>query len=154
GIKRDLYEGGIRVPTIARWPGHVPAGQLSDHVGYFADFLPTAAELAGAKVPGPIDGISFLPALLGQAARQRRHEYLYWEFYERGRAQAVRMGDWNGVCKPFGGPVELFDLKEDPAEQHNVAAQHPQVVARLRAAMRAAHTPSPTWRAPGEGPAE
>jgi arylsulfatase A-like enzyme len=151
GIKRDLYEGGIRVPLIARWPGHIPAGRVSDYAGYFADFLPTAAEVARLKSTPPADGISFLPALLGQAEHQRQHEVLYWEFYERGSAQAARSRNWKGVCRPFGGPMELYALQEDPAEQRDVAAAHPEVVARLRAAMRAAHTPSPDWKAPGEG---
>ncbi len=144
GIKRDLYEGGIRVPMIVRWPGKAPAGAVSHHVGYFTDFLPTAAELAGVKSPDGIDGISFLPAILGQA--QKQHEYLYWEFYESGTAQAVRMGDWKGICKPFGGPMELYHLKDDPGEQHNLADHHPEIVARIRQAMEKAHTPSLLWK--------
>jgi arylsulfatase A-like enzyme len=146
GIKRDLYEGGIRVPMIVRWPGRAPAGAVSDYAGYFADFLPTACELAGVAVPSGLDGISFVPALRGQADKQKPHAYLYWEFYERGSAQAVRLGNWKGVCKPFGGPIELYDLKTDVGEQHDVAAQHPEVVAKVREAMKAAHTPSPQWQ--------
>src|SRR5689334_5703815 len=95
GIKRDLYEGGIREPTLARWPGKIKPGTTNDQTWAFWDFLPTAAELAGAQPPARIDGISILPALLGQS--QRRHEYFYWEFHERGFTQAVRMGDWKGV---------------------------------------------------------
>ncbi len=148
GIKRDLYDGGIRVPMIVRWPGKAPAGAVSAHPGYFADFLVTAAELAGVKSPATTDGISFLPAVLGQNDQQKRHEYLYWEFYERGSAQALRMGDWKGVCQPFGGPIELYDLKSDLAESNNVAARHPDVVAKIRAAMNQAHTPSPLWKLP------
>lgn len=153
GIKRDLYEGGIRVPMIARWPGQIRAGQVSEHVGYFADFLPTAAELAGVAAPSGLDGISFAPTLLGDSRAQRRHRYLYWEFYERGSAQAVRLGDWKGVCKPFGGPMEVYDLASDLGETRDLAAERPEVVRQLRAAMTEAHTPSPIWRAPGEAAA-
>ncbi|MEX0711679.1 MAG: sulfatase-like hydrolase/transferase [Pirellulales bacterium] len=147
GFKRDLYEGGIRVPLIARWPGRVPAGSESDHVGHFADFLPTAAQVAGAEVPSRLDGVSFLPALLGQAERQPRHDYLYWEFYEQGSSQAVRMGHWKAVAKPMGGPIELYDLRNDLSESHDVAQEHPEAVGRMRAAMREAHVPSPLWKA-------
>jgi arylsulfatase A-like enzyme len=146
GIKRDLYEGGIRVPMLARWPGTIPAGVVSDHVGYFPDVLPTLAEAAGAKSPKEIDGISFLPALRGESGKQKQHDYLYWEFYERGAAQAVRMGDWKAVCKPFWGPVELYNLKEDVSEERNVAEGHPKIVEKVRAAMKEAHVPSPLWK--------
>jgi arylsulfatase A-like enzyme len=146
GIKRDLYEGGIRVPMIVRWPGTAPAGRVSDHIGSFADFLPTAAELAGLRSPENTDGISFLPAIRGQTREQKQHEYLYWEFYERGSAQAVRMGDWKGVCKPFWGEVELYNLKEDLGETDNRSARHPEIVSRIRAAMKEAHIPTPLWK--------
>jgi uncharacterized sulfatase len=146
GIKRDLYDGGIRVPMIVRWPGKTPKGIASAHVGYFADFLPTAAELAGAKAPPNLDGISFLSAILGADKRQMKHKYLYWEFYERGSAQAVRMGNWKGVSKPFGGDIELFDLQSDIGEQNNVAARHAEIVEKMRAAIKEAHIPSPLWK--------
>jgi arylsulfatase A-like enzyme len=146
GIKRDLYEGGIRVPMIVRWPGRIRAGSVSEHAGYFPDFLPTAAQLAGVESPAGIDGISFLPALTGRGT-QARHDALYWEFYERGGSQAVRMGDWKAVRKPWGGPaIELYNLREDPGETRDVAASHPEVVAAARAAMERAHVPSPLWR--------
>jgi len=148
GIKRDLYEGGIRVPTIVRWPGHVPAGTVSEHAGSFADLLPTAAELAGVPAPPRLDGISFLPAALGQEGKQRPHEALYWEFYEKGSAQAARMGNWKGVCVPFGGEMELYDLKTDPGETRNLAGEHPDVVRKLRAVMEREHVPSPLWKLP------
>jgi arylsulfatase A-like enzyme len=148
GTKRDLYEGGIRVPMIVRWPGRILAGRVSDHAGYFPDFLPTAAELAGVEPPKGLDGISFLPALLGQDDRQRRHEHLYWEFYERNSAQAVRMGDWKGVARPFGGEIELYDLRADLEEAKNVASAHPDVVARIREVMKKEHVPSPDWKVP------
>ncbi|MFQ6132502.1 MAG: arylsulfatase [Armatimonadota bacterium] len=149
GLKRDLYEGGIRVPTIVRWPGQAPVGAVSDHVGSFADFLPTAAELAGVDAPEGLDGISFLPAILGKAEDQKQHDCLYWEFYERGSARAVRMGRWKAVRKPFAGEIELYDLANDIGEQNNVADQHPEVLAQIRVAMDQAHTPSPLWKVPG-----
>ena len=146
GTKRDLTEGGIRVPMIVRWPGKAPAGAVSDHAGYFGDFLATAAEIGGAALPESHDAVSFLPALLGK--EQRKHEALYWEFYERGSAQAVRMGDWKGVAKPFWGEIEIYDLKSDLGEAQNVAAKHPEIVEKIRAIMRREHVPSPDWKIP------
>jgi uncharacterized sulfatase len=147
GTKRDLYDGGVRVPFLVRWPGKIKAGSTSGHIGYFADFLPTAAELAGVELSQPTDGISILPTLLGQADRQQRHEYLYWEFYEGKNARGVRMGQWKGIEKPFGsGQVELYDVTKDVGETEDVAALHPEIVARIRAAIEAAHVPSPDWR--------
>jgi len=171
GIKRDLYEGGIRVPLIVRWPGKVPAGRTSDHPSAFWDFLPTACALARIEPPAEIDGISFLPTLLGQPG-QAKHDYLYWEFYEQGGKQAVRWGDWKGIrldvagqrkpqkkrARPdrdratgngetthHHGRFELFHLATDPGEAHNVASQHPDVVRRIEQMMDAAHTRSPVW---------
>jgi arylsulfatase A-like enzyme len=141
GIKRDLYEGGIREPTIARWPGKIKPGTTSDHSWAFWDFLPTAAELAGTQAPADIDGISIVPALLGQ--QQRNHEYFYWEFHERGFSQAVRLGDWKGVrLGTRSAALELYDLKTDMAETKNVASAHPEVVRRIEEIMRAARTDS------------
>jgi len=140
GIKRDLYEGGIREPGMARWPGKIRPGTTSDQVWAFWDFLPTAAELAGAPAPKGIDGISFLPGLLGQS--QPNHEYLYWEFHERGFSQAVRMGDWKGVRLGPRQPVELYDLKTDVSETNNVAAAHPDVVKKITDIMHSARTDS------------
>jgi len=134
GIKRALYDGGIRVPLIARWPGRIKPGTTNDHVCAFWDFMPTFVEVAGATAPRGIDGISFLPALLGRP--QQKHEYLYWEFHEGGFAQAVRSGDWKLVGK------ELFDLKTDIGERTDVAAQHPDVAARLGQMMASARTDS------------
>lgn len=146
GLKRDLYEGGIRVPMVAWGPGRVPRDRVSDHVWAMWDVLPTFAELAGARTPAGIDGLSMAAALLGRGSAPS-HEYLYWEFYERGSAQAVRMGDWKAVRRPmFSGAVELYDLAGDPAETTDVAAQHPEVVARALAAMAEAHVPSPMWQ--------
>jgi arylsulfatase A-like enzyme len=141
GIKRDLYEGGIREPGMARWPGKIKPGSTSDQVWAFWDFLPTAAELAGVEPPKGIDGISMVPALLGQP--QRNHEYLYWEFHERGFSQAVRMGDWKGVrLGTRQQPVELYDLKTDMSETKNVAAAHPDVVKKITEIMQSARTDS------------
>lgn len=149
GNKRDMYEGGIRVPLIARWPGRIAAGSGSDHVSAFWDFLPTCCELAGVPAPQGIDGLSFLPSLLGQPDRQQRHPYLYWEFHEQGKKQAVRMGDWKGVrlnvAKDPNGPIELYNLRDDIGEERNVAAQHPEIVKQIAAIMVSARTPSAHW---------
>lgn len=147
GIKRDLYEGGIRVPTIVKWPDHTPAGATSEHVAYFGDFMATAADLAGAETPPHTDSISFAPILRGTPAKQKEHEYLYWEFYEGGSAQAVRWGKWKGIRQPmFTGDIELYDLTTDLGEEHNVAAEQPDVVARITAIMAEAHEPSDLWQ--------
>lgn len=152
GIKRDLYEGGIRVPFLVRWPARIRPGQVSDQVVAFWDLLPTLAEAAGLRPPAGIDGISLLPAWLGQA-QPRGHEYLYWEFHERGFQQAVRTGDWKAVRLGPDQPIELYNLKEDPGERRNVAAQHPDVVERIRRILAQARTESPDFpvRAAGRG---
>jgi arylsulfatase A-like enzyme len=147
GFKRDLTEGGIRVPFIARWPGHIKAGTTSDHAGYFGDFFATAADLSGQSLPTGLDSQSFLPALLGQP--QPAHEFLYWEFYENGSGQAVRFGDWKALRRPMlTGPVELYHLATDLGEEHDVAAAHADLVARAKAYMDRSHVPSPLWPAP------
>jgi len=149
GTKRDMYEGGIRVPLIARWPGRIAAGSGSDHVSAFWDFLPTCCELAGVPAPQDIDGLSFLPTLLGQPQRQRKHRHLYWEFHEQGKKQAVRMGDWKGVrlnvAKDPNGPIELYNLGDDIGEERDIAAQHPEIVEQIAAIMATARTPSAHW---------
>jgi len=142
GIKRDLYEGGIRVPMIARWPGKVKAGVSSDQIWAMWDFLPTMADLVGIEAPAGLDGISMLPALKGKS--QRDHEFLYWEFHERGFSQAVRMGDWKAVHKDRG-PLELYNLKEDIGEERNVAGNRPAVVAKIEACLAKARTDSKHW---------
>jgi arylsulfatase A-like enzyme len=144
GIKRDLYEGGIRVPLIARWPSRIKAGVVTDHVSAFWDFLPTLAELAGAPSPGGTDGISLLPTLLGGPEPQRKHEFLYWEFHEGGSKQAVRMGRWKAV-RPFGKPLELYDLQTDTGETRNIAADHPDVVTQIGKYLTRARTESKFW---------
>lgn len=147
GTKRALYEGGIRVPTIAWWPGTVPAGSTSEFVGYFGDWMATAADLAGASLPDHVDSISFAPTLKGMPDQQTQHEYLYWEFYEQGSRQAVRFGNWKAIRQPmFTGAIELFDLSRDLGEQNNVAADHPDLVEKAAAMMDQAHTPHPNWK--------
>jgi arylsulfatase A len=149
GLKGSLYEGGIRVPMIARWPGKIAPGGVSEHVGAFWDVLPTIAEVTGATPPKEIDGISFVPTLLGREPEQKRHDYLYWEFPSYGGQQAVRLGDWKAVRqgmlrKGNKDPlrIELYDLKTDIGEQRDLAAQHPEMVAKARDIMRTAHEPS------------
>lgn len=150
GLKRDVYEGGIREPLIVRWPGHTHAGSSSEYVGYFGDCMATFAELAGVRPPPRLDSLSFVPAILGEDSAQQKHDYLYWEFYEGASSQAVRQGDWKGVRSPMlKGEIELYDLNHDLAEQHNVAAQHPDIVARIRADMEEAHVPSPLFKPGG-----
>jgi len=143
GIKRDLYEGGIRVPMIARWPGTIPAGRVSDHVWAHWDVLPTLADLAGAPIPPGLDGLSMARALRGEVPPT--HRFLYWEFHERGFQQAVRMGSWKAVRLERGGPLELYDLATDPSEQRDVAGAHPQVVAEIEHYLEAARTESTRW---------
>ena len=144
GIKRDLYEGGIRVPFIVWWPGKVKTGATSDEPLAFWDFLPTAAEIARLTPPKDIDGISFLPTLLGKA-QTNRHEFLYWEFHENGFKQAVRMGDWKAVRLSPNGPLELYDLRQDLAEKNNVADQHPDVMAKITEYLKTARTEDKNW---------
>lgn len=144
GIKRDLYEGGLRVPMIVWWPGRVEAGKVSDQVWAMWDLLPTLGEVAGARVPAGLDGISMLPTWLGQK-QTNQHEHLYWEFHEHGFQQAVRMADWKGLRLAPTEPLELYDLKSDPAEEKNVSAQHPAIVAKLEEIMKAEHTESDDW---------
>lgn len=140
GIKRDLYEGGIRVPMIVRWPGKINAGTVSHFPWAFWDFLPTAAEIAGVAPPQGIDGMSVLPTLLGR--QQKPHEFFYWEFHERGFTQAVRMGKWKAVRFGLNEPLELYDLSTDIGEQHNIAAEHPEIVAKIEEYLKTARVDS------------
>jgi arylsulfatase A len=139
GIKRDLYEGGIRVPMIVRWPGKVPAGLTSDQIWASWDFLPTAAEIAGTAPPKGIDGVSILPALLGKS--NIKHSPLYWEFYERGFEQAARVGDWKAVRHAPGKALELYNLKNDLGEKKDVAAPNPEVVRKMEDTLLNARSP-------------
>lgn len=146
GIKRDLYEGGIRVPMIARWVGTIPAGRVSDFPWAHWDILPTLSDLAGAKTPDGLDGKSMTRALRGES--QPPHDTFYWEFHERGFQQAARMGKWKAVRLGAGKPLELYDLEADPREAHDVAAENAAVVERMESYLRTARTPSERW--PGD----
>ncbi len=142
GNKRDLYEGGIRVPFIVKWPGKVKANTKSDFVGAFWDIMPTFVQLTGAEKPKNTDGISFVNELTGNG-KQKAHEYLYWEFHESGGRQAVRMGKWKAVRlnvkkNPLSAP-ELYDLEKDPAEKNNIATSYPEVVKKMANYMNQAH---------------
>jgi arylsulfatase A-like enzyme len=150
GHKRMLYEGGTRTPLIVRWPGKIQPGTTSDLLTAFVDFLPTAAELSGLPAPKGIDGHSIVPTLLGKG-QQTRHESLYFEIYEPYFQQAVRMGDWKGYRLGTKAPLELYDLKADPAEKQNIAAAHPDIVRKIEAIMKAEHSPSPYYDAPEQG---
>ena len=144
GRKGRVYEGGIRVPLVARWPGHFETGRTIDLQSAFWDMMPTLCEIAGASAPPGIDGISIAPTILGQG-EQKLHEYLYWEFPAYGGQQAIRAGDWKAVRQNiFRGSehIELYNLSSDVAEQHDVARDFPQRVAQLESMMTGAHTPS------------
>jgi arylsulfatase A-like enzyme len=154
GHKGNFYEGGIRVPMIASWPGHVPAGEVSDLPWSFADFLPTAAEFAQAETPSGIDGVSVVPALIGEQAAgrpQQQHDYLYWELLRRAPddrsayrdelpQQALRMGDWKAIRPKPDGPIELYNLRDDISESTDVAAQQPDVMRKAEELFVAART--------------
>lgn len=143
GTKRDLYEGGIRVPFVASWPGKIKAGTESNHLSAFWDFLPTVAELTGQPSPEETDGISMLPTLLGKPD-QKQHPYLYWEFAEKKGRVALRKGDWKAVRYNASidpdSPLELYDLSADPGENFNVASQHPKIASELRILLKEART--------------
>lgn len=141
GKKGQLYEGGLRIPMIARWPGHIEPGRVSHLVWYFPDLLPTLAEFAGAETPENVDGMSIVPELLGEAAAKRtqpQHEFLYWEIASR---VAVRMGDWKAVRPSRDTAWELYDLKSDVSETEDLAAKSPEVLKRMQRYAAQAHTP-------------
>jgi len=139
--KAFLHEGGIRVPLIASWPGKISQGTESDHLSAFWDLLPTLCDAAGARVPEDIDGISYLPELLGSET-QEQHPYLYWEFPESGGQQAVRMDQWKALRKDIRQgnlALELYKLEEDLQEQHNVADEEPGLVQQMERIMEQEH---------------
>ena len=145
GRKRDLYEGGIRVPFVARWPGKIKPGSVSDRPSAFWDMLPTMADLAGAESPREIDGVSLKKTLLGSQQKEE-DRYLYWEFHERGYTdQAVRHGKWKVVRKGPLQPLELYDLENDIAEKKDVAKSNPEVVADFERFLKTARSPSELW---------
>jgi arylsulfatase A-like enzyme len=143
GIKRDLYEGGVRVPLIVRWPGKIKVGAVSDQVIAFWDWLPTFAAFTGQPQPKGVDGLSILPALLEN--RKLLHPPLYWEFHEGGFRRAARMGTWKGVSLDPGQSLELYDLATDPAEKKNVAAKRQDIVRQIEDLMNREHVPDPKW---------
>jgi len=149
GYKRDLYEGGIHVPMIARWPERIGAGSESSHISAFWDVMPTVAELVGVSISDTLDGISFLPTLTGKG-EQEEHDYLYWEFHEKGGRIAARMGKWKGikydVQEEPGKPIELYDLSLDPGETRNVASEFPDMVEELTGIMISARTESDVFK--------
>ncbi len=146
GFKRSMYEGGVRSPMFAYWPGTIKPGTENDHISASWDMLPTFAELVGEPVKGPTDGISMLPTLLGKPG-QKKHDYLYFELYEGRPNQAVRMGKWKGVVldRRKGQKVALYDLSTDEGEQTDLADEFPEVVERILKAMNEAHRPNPFW---------
>ena len=140
GGKGNLYEGGLRIPMIVRWPGKIKPGRVSDHLWYFPDVMPTLAELAGAKPPDNIDGISIVPTLLGEktaARKQKNHKFLYWE---HGSQVAVRMGAFKAIRPGKNRPFELYDLSKDLGELNNIAADHPDIIAKMTEYARQSHT--------------
>lgn len=144
GYKRDLYEGGIRVPMIVRWPGHIAAGAESDEPWYFADVMPTLAAVASTEVPENIDGVSVLPTLLGEN-QNLADRFLYWEFHERGFKQAVRWKNYKAVRLGVKAPLELYDLNEDIGETNDIAAENPGVITTIEEYLTTARTESPYW---------
>lgn len=146
GLKRDLYEGGIRVPTVIHWPGRIPAGTSSDHVACFTDIWPTLAELTGARIPPGLDGISFAPILMGQPP-SRRHASLYWEFHEGGFSQAVLMeGRWKAIRKKRrDAAMELYDVATDTGETTDLATARPDLVKRAAELMVTERRDHPDW---------
>lgn len=153
GKKRDLYEGGIRVPAIAHWPGTIAPGGITNHIAYFGDLMATAADLSGVACPRDTDSISFAATLRGELEAQREHEYLYWEFYEQGGKQAVRFGPWKAIRQPmFTGPIELFNLDVDLGEATDVASANPDLVAKAAEMMKEAHRSNANWQPRGKTP--
>ncbi len=151
GRKGSVFEGGLRVPTLARWPGHVAAGSTTDHVSAFQDVMPTLAELCGLAMPEACDGVSFLPTLVGEPERQAQHPYLVWEFAEYGGQKAVRMGRYKAVMRDiFKGNdrIELYDLEADVGEESDIADDEPELVAEVRGIMRDDRTPNPVFPMP------
>ena len=145
GYKRDLYEGGIRVPLIVQWPDKINPG-ITDHISAFWDFFPTFAEITNSDIPHDTDGISLTPTLFGNYEKQRVHTSLYWEFHEWGGKQAVRKGKWKAVKLNINDPgqrkLELYNLEEDVAETMDVSDQHPDIVEELEGIISVSHTPS------------
>ncbi len=149
GYKRDLYEGGIREPFLVRWPQGIKPGSITNHVAAFWDILPTFMELTIGKTPQGLDGISFVPTLLGKDKIQEQHKFLYWEFHEQGGKRAVRFDHWKAiqlnVNKQPNGPVLLFDIDHDPGEEKDLASQYPELVEKAKKLFQSEHTPNEHW---------
>ena len=154
GMKRDLYEGGIRVPTIAYWPNRIKAGSKSDQPFYFGDLMATAAELAGTSSPSALDSISFLPTLINNSKQQKKREFIYWEFLEKKGAQALVLGEsgrWKALRKNSAiAPIEIYDLKNDIGEINNIANIHPEIVSKAEELFKTEHVSNPLWKKPFE----
>jgi arylsulfatase A-like enzyme len=146
GQKGDIQDGAFHVPAIARWSGHIKPGQVSDHIWAMWDFLPTVADLTGITPPEETDGISILSTLLGDPEKQRKHDFLYWEYEEE---QAVRMGKWYGY-KNKKGKLEIYDLYKNPAQNQDLSADYPEIAGKIGEIMKKEHTPSDVWPSPGE----
>ena len=147
GIKRTMYEGGLRSPMVAYWPGKINGGIKNDHLSAFWDMLPTFSELTGEPIVGNSDGISMLPTLIGKNLFQKKHEYLYWELYEGRPNSAVRYGKWKGVVRDTreGNEIQLFNLEIDESEINNVAKQNPEIVLEIQSIMEKSHEKNPFW---------
>ena len=154
GMKRDLYEGGIRVPTIAYWPNRIKAGSTSDQPFYFGDLMATAAELADTSSPSALDSISFLPTLINNSKQQKKREFIYWEFLEKKGAQALVLGEsgrWKALRNNSAiAPIEIYDLKNDIGEINNIANIHPEIVSKAEELFKTEHVSNPLWKKPFE----
>ena len=154
GIKRGMYEGGLRAPLIAYWPGTVPAATTTDFPCAFWDMMPTFAELSGGTPKGENDGLSIVPTLQGNFDQQKKHDYLYWELFEgKVHNRAVRIGDWKGVIPNWykSQKLELYNLKTDLGEKNNVADKHPDIIAKMKKTIAEAHVDSPFWNVESHG---
>ena len=150
GMKRSLFDGGIRVPMIANWPERIEKGDQSNHISAFWDLLPTLAEIAGEPIvhADNLDGISFVDELVGQSHKQRQHDYLYWAFFEKGHGRAIRQGRWKLIQQPRHSEPRLYDLDRDIGEIHDVSDKHSELVRELINEMNKAFVPSHEWRFP------
>ncbi len=153
GYKRDLYEGGIRVPFFASWPGKIKAKTTNSHIGSFQDIMPTLAEIAGVKAPAQSDGISMLPTFLNQP--QKKHKHLYWEIHlnfkpkngnDLGFRQAIRQGNWKAVRYGINSTTELYDLSIDMSETNNVAHDHPEKIAEFERLFKESSQANPNFK--------
>jgi len=143
GFKRDLHEGGIRVPLIIWGPGFIKQPMVSNHISSFPDIFSTIADFANTDIKHSVDGMSFLPTLYKNKTKQKTHDFLYWEDHENGGSKAVRTEEWKSVTSPFGGKTELYNLKTDVSERNNVASQYPDIVLKHQGIMDTAYSKLP-----------